>query len=183
MPIGEFQQRQIRCLPIVPPRRGEVRNGSHERRSLLQHEMLIDVAKGQTRTSSLGAARPLPPSADIDPGGQSVGQAAQFCLDPNPSSTRYSGDLCDRRVGFWQILLQKSKIERCRKSRESRFLDTATVAGLLSANAQVRGPNPDFLLGGRTSASAEGRHWSGRAVRWSSCAILLRVIGAAGFQN
>ena len=58
---------------------------------------------GQTRTSSLGAARPLPPSADIDPGGQSVGQAAQFCLDPNPSSMRYSGDLCDRRVGFWQI--------------------------------------------------------------------------------
>ena len=32
------------------------------------------------RTSSLGAARPLPPSADIGPGGQSVGQAAQFCL-------------------------------------------------------------------------------------------------------
>ena len=28
------------------------------------------------------------------------------------------------------------------------------------------GPNPDFLLGGRTSASAECRHWSGRAVRW-----------------
>ena len=36
--------------------------------------------QGQTRTSSLGAARPLPPSADIGPGGQSVGQAAQFCL-------------------------------------------------------------------------------------------------------
>jgi hypothetical protein len=35
----------------------------------------------QTRTSSLGAARPLPPSADIGPGGQSVGQAAQFCLE------------------------------------------------------------------------------------------------------
>ena len=34
-------------------------------------------------------------------------------------------------------------------------------------------PNPDFLLGGRTSASAECRHWSARAVRWSSCAILL----------
>ena len=33
-----------------------------------------------TRTSSLGAARPLPLSADIGPGGQSVGQAAQFCL-------------------------------------------------------------------------------------------------------
>jgi len=25
------------------------------------------------------------------------------------------------------------------------------------------GSNPDFLLGGRTSASAECRHWSGRA--------------------
>ena len=35
------------------------------------------------------------------------------------------------------------------------------------------GSNPDFLLGGRRSASAECRHWSGRAVRWSSCAILL----------
>jgi hypothetical protein len=33
---------------------------------------------GQTRTSPLGAARPLPPSADIGPGGQSVGQAAQL---------------------------------------------------------------------------------------------------------
>src|SRR6478736_224400 len=32
---------------------------------------------GQPRISSLGAARPLPPSADIGPGGQSVGQAAQ----------------------------------------------------------------------------------------------------------
>ena len=28
------------------------------------------------------------------------------------------------------------------------------------------GSNPGFLLGGRTSASAECRHWSGRAVRW-----------------
>ena len=37
------------------------------------------------------------------------------------------------------------------------------------------GSNPDFLLGGRTSASAECRHWSGRAVRWSSGAILLSV--------
>jgi hypothetical protein len=35
---------------------------------------------GQTRTSSLAAAGPLPPRADIGPGGQSVGQAAQFCL-------------------------------------------------------------------------------------------------------
>ena len=37
-----------------------------------------------------------------------------------------------------------------------------------------RTPNSAFLLGGRMSASAECRHWSGRAVRWSSCAILLR---------
>ena len=44
------------------------------------------TAMGQTRTSSLGAARPLPPSADIGPGGQSVGQAAQFCLDCYASS-------------------------------------------------------------------------------------------------
>jgi hypothetical protein len=36
-----------------------------------------------------------------------------------------------------------------------------------------RGSNSAFLLGGRTSASAECRHWSERAVRWSSCAILL----------
>ena len=42
------------------------------------------------------------------------------------------------------------------------------------------GSNPDFLLGGRMSASAECRHWSGRAVRWSSCAILLRPGPAAG---
>ena len=42
---------------------------------------------GQTRTSSLGAARPLPPSPDIGPGGQSVGQAAQFCLADSTPST------------------------------------------------------------------------------------------------
>ena len=44
-----------------------------------------------------------------------------------------------RNVAYWQILLQKSKIERCRKSRESRFLDISTVARLCSADAQVRG--------------------------------------------
>jgi hypothetical protein len=36
------------------------------------------------------------------------------------------------------------------------------------------GQNPDSLLGSRTSASAECRHWSAGAVLWSSCAILLR---------
>ncbi len=45
-------------------------------------------APGQTRTSSLGAPCPLPPSADIGPGGQSVGQAAQFCLGPAPPPGR-----------------------------------------------------------------------------------------------
>jgi hypothetical protein len=45
---------------------------------------------GQTRTSSLGAARPLPPSADIGPGGQSVGQAAQFCLAPSQAAHQAS---------------------------------------------------------------------------------------------
>ena len=34
---------------------------------------------------------------------------------------------------------------------------------------------------GRTPASAECRHWSGRAVRWSSCAILL--CPKAGSEN
>ena len=38
-----------------------------------------------------------------------------------------------------RIVLQKSKIERCRKCRESRFLDASTVARLCSADAQVRG--------------------------------------------
>jgi hypothetical protein len=42
-------------------------------------------------------------------------------------------------VAFWQILLQKSKIERCRKSRESGFLDTSTAAIPRSADAKVRG--------------------------------------------
>jgi hypothetical protein len=36
-------------------------------------------------------------------------------------------------------LLQKSKIERCRKSRESGFLDAATAAIPRSADAKVRG--------------------------------------------
>ena len=48
--------------------------------SMICNNTSEDVARGQTQTSSLGAARPLPPSADIGPGGQSVGQAAQFYL-------------------------------------------------------------------------------------------------------
>jgi hypothetical protein len=37
------------------------------------------------------------------------------------------------------ILLQKSKIERYRKSRESGFLDASTAATRCSADAKVRG--------------------------------------------
>ena len=40
----------------------------------------LNVRFGSNPTSSLGAARPLPPSADIGPGGQSVGQAAPILL-------------------------------------------------------------------------------------------------------
>jgi hypothetical protein len=57
------------------------------------------------------------------------------------------------------------------------------AAGSTEPSIEVRsGSNPVFLLGGRTSASAECGHWSGRAVRWSSCAILLRVRSVAVFQ-
>jgi hypothetical protein len=44
-----------------------------------------------------------------------------------------------RYVAFWQILLQKSKIERRQKSRESRFLDSSIAATLCIADARVRG--------------------------------------------
>jgi hypothetical protein len=44
-----------------------------------------------------------------------------------------------RNVRFVPILLQKSKIERHQKSRESRFLDASTAATLCSADAKVRG--------------------------------------------
>ena len=52
---------------------------------------------GPTRTSSLGAARPLPPSADIGPGAQSVGQAAQFCLVVCWSSKDANGAVIARK--------------------------------------------------------------------------------------
>jgi hypothetical protein len=40
---------------------------------------------------------------------------------------------------LWQILLQKSKIECPRKSRESRFLGISIGARILGADAKVRG--------------------------------------------
>jgi len=57
-------------------------------------------------------------------------------------------------------------------SPRKQIKDQILYQGVSACMSPV-GPNPDFLLGGRTSASAECRHWSGRAVRWSSCAILL----------
>jgi hypothetical protein len=40
---------------------------------------------------------------------------------------------------LWQILLQKSKIEEARKSRENRFLDAPAVARLSGVNTKVGG--------------------------------------------
>ena len=42
--------------------------------------LYVIVTARMSALVGLGAARPLPPSPDIGPGGQSVGQAAQFCL-------------------------------------------------------------------------------------------------------
>ena len=41
--------------------------------------------------SQLGTTRPLPPSADIGPGGQSVSEAAQFCLAQLVQQPRQNG--------------------------------------------------------------------------------------------
>jgi hypothetical protein len=41
-------------------------------------------------------------------------------------------------VGKWQILLQKSKIEQPKKSRESRSLDFSAAASLFNAITEVR---------------------------------------------
>ena len=52
------------------------------------------------------AARPLPPSADIGPGGQSVGQAAQFCLAQRPalySATEPHSLVQERRVDLLNV--------------------------------------------------------------------------------
>src|ERR1035437_8238984 len=40
---------------------------------------------------------------------------------------------------YWRIRLQKSKIKRHGKSRESRFLDISTAAKLCRADTKVRG--------------------------------------------
>jgi hypothetical protein len=57
-----------------------------------------------------------------------------------------------------------------------RLLRCGISVPLMSAT----GSNPDFLLGGRTSASVECRHWSGRAVRWSTAHDGQAQLGRAG---
>src|SRR5260370_32916228 len=59
---------------------------------------------------------------------------SDFRFAPKADSSRTS-----HHVRLVPILLQKSKIERCRKSRESGFLDTSTAGIPRSADAKVRG--------------------------------------------
>jgi hypothetical protein len=60
---------------------------------------------GQPRTPSLGTARPLPPSADIGPGGHSDGQAAQARFGRLTSG-------CPSECGV--VSSSKSRRSRCR---------------------------------------------------------------------
>src|SRR5207344_1274825 len=92
---------------------------------------------GQTRTSSLGVARPLPPSADIGPGGQSVGQAAQFCLVEFLALTR--------AIGFDPGALLSTRSVRCRRT------DPISLRA-----ADKRGPLPDHDLGFLASRTDTG---------------------------
>ena len=85
---------------------------------------------GQTRTSSLGAARPLPPSADIGPGGQSVGQAAQFCLGP-PRRGRQAGRLSQPPLATTnKCLAQNNKSRRVIRATKDRHEWASTVADM-----------------------------------------------------
>src|SRR6478752_5731818 len=75
------------------------------------------------------------PASDID----TVVVDSLKVLDPKwpireADSSRTSG-----HVRFVPILLQKSKIERPRKSRESRFLDAATTAKPFTADTKTGG--------------------------------------------
>jgi hypothetical protein len=51
-----------------------------------------------------------------------------------------AGTVCGYpNVRFWQILLEKSKIEQLGKSREGRLLGPSTDARLCKTNTKVRG--------------------------------------------
>ena len=53
-------------------------------------------------------------------------------------------------------------------NRSSRRKSAACFCNSYNDKNFRSGSHPDFLLGGRTSVSAECRHWSARAVSWSS---------------
>jgi hypothetical protein len=55
------------------------------------------------------------------------------------STTRRLATILAAEVRNWQILLQKSKIEQPRKSRESKFLDATTAAKLSTADKRTGG--------------------------------------------
>ena len=84
----------------------------------------------QTRTSSLGAARPLPPSADIGPGGQSVGQAAQFFKARFSRLT--NGCALECGVGFRQL-------RTCRRTRPGSYVPAISCRSSVGLGNQ-RGP-------------------------------------------
>ena len=86
-------------------------------------------AVSQTRTSSLGAARPLPPSADIGPGGQSVGSTS-----PNARRCTRSRLICRRR---------SSRISNCRtgwRARRERGLMRRSSARCRTIARSTRSP-------------------------------------------
>jgi hypothetical protein len=63
-------------------------------------------------------------------------------------------------VRLWQIVLQKSKIERLRKFREDRFLDVSTGAKVCRADTKAlpisRSTDPANPLASRRPASSPG---------------------------
>jgi hypothetical protein len=95
---------------------------------------------GQTRTLLLGAARPLPPSADVDPGGQSVGQAAQFCLAPFPRAA------LERHLDQPPDCLGAAEVLLCSSVQCSTGLGTAAVVDTTSQPAASSMTNAGTLL-------------------------------------
>jgi hypothetical protein len=93
---------------------------------------VLMTGMGQTRTSSLGAARPLPPTADIGPGGQSE----NFCVR--------LGDSC-KRTRPPEAEWARQEADFYTAQREGRVLGGFDVSG-------KGGRPPNFGLGLVTSA-------------------------------
>ena len=66
----------------------------------------------------MGAARLLPPRADIGPGGQSVGQSAQFCL----VAKKLKGLWLLRKRGHWGQWRDARMTEHSAATGRDRFL-------------------------------------------------------------